>query len=161
MRLFGLKAHVSTKKKQWLRSHSPLKGWWEPRRTPAKQTNCLSTKTDCVKPRWAHSNAQASWESWIACRHIYQCGRRGVTLKKIKRCLFGLKRPCCVFLSSWWILMKESCLDFVSSMMPLSNKLRFVGVFLPHVEMHTKESESSSGTCDTSDFLFFFFFFCG
>lgn len=52
--------------------------------------------------------------------------------------------------------MKESCLDFVSSMMPLSNKLRFVGVFLPHVEMHTKESESSSGTCDTSDFLFCF-----
>lgn len=57
--------------------------------------------------------------------------------------------------------MKESRLDFVSSMMPLSNKLRFVGVFLPHVEMHTKESESSSGTCDTSDFLslFFSFFF--
>lgn len=55
--------------------------------------------------------------------------------------------------------MKESCLDFVSSMMPLSNKLRFVGVFLPHVEMHTKESESSSGTCDTSDFLSFLFSF--
>lgn len=52
--------------------------------------------------------------------------------------------------------MKESCSDFVSSMMPLSNKLRFVGVFLPHVEMHTKENESSSGTCDTSDFLFSF-----
>lgn len=52
--------------------------------------------------------------------------------------------------------MKESCLDFVSSMMPLSNKLRFVGVFLPHVEMHRKESESSSGTSDSRDFLFSF-----
>lgn len=108
-------------------------------------------KTDCVKPPSAHSHTQISWESVMHVTPLWcHIG---------KWCLFKLDFQSSVFSAAdatshlLDIDWKESCLDFVFSMMWLSNKVWFASViFPPHLEMLKElDSERDDMNCNTED----------
>lgn len=109
-------------------------------------------KADCVQLPLAHSHTNILWESVMHLVTVWH-DSRSVTLVNVKYkgvCLSWIFRP----LNSQsvtphynlWILIKESCLDFVFSMMGLSVKLWFGSVFL-----HTRSLTMNDMNCNSED----------